>query len=228
MHRARRPQTAGDHLDWDTVPSGGRSAGRSVQLHGPFQASELGRVFRDVARSECAGLSNSRSNERVAKLHGRNDGEPGNDDRPDDVGHVTATGAVLHSCSERRLIRRILAALSGDANNDHPETAADRPAGRLSGNALGDVAQRHRRLPCIALACIGGPPRLDRLDLFGVDAGRPYVRIDGFALVPALDGCKIVELSANVAILETPGGVRQSYRRKIGLAGRIPVWDLVP
>jgi hypothetical protein len=65
------------------------------------------------------------------------------------------------------------------------------------------------------------------LDLFGVDAGRPYVRIDGFGLVPALDGCKIVHPSANDAILETPNGVRQSYRRKIDLAGRVLVWDLV-
>ena len=62
------------------------------------------------------------------------------------------------------------------------------------------------------------------LDLFGVNAGRPYVRIDGLGLVPALDGCKIVELSANVAILQTPGGVRQSYRRKADQAGRVPVW----
>jgi len=64
------------------------------------------------------------------------------------------------------------------------------------------------------------------LDLFGLDAGRPYVRIDGFGLVPALDGCKIVQLSANVASLETPGGVRQSYRRKTDLAGPVLVWDL--
>jgi len=52
------------------------------------------------------------------------------------------------------------------------------------------------------------------LDLFGVDGDRPYTRIDGLGLVPALDGCKIVALSAEGAILETPGGVRQSYRRK--------------
>ena len=57
------------------------------------------------------------------------------------------------------------------------------------------------------------------LDLFGVDADRPYTRIDGLGLVPALDGCKIVALSAEGAILETPGGVRQSYRRKAGSAG---------
>ena len=64
------------------------------------------------------------------------------------------------------------------------------------------------------------------LDLFGVDADRPYTRIDGLGLVPALDGCKIVALSAEGAILETPGGVRQSYRRKAGQPGRVLVWKL--
>jgi len=47
--------------------------------------------------------------------------------------------------------------------------------------------------------------------LFGVDGDRPYTRIDGFGLVPALDGCKIVALSAEGATLETTGGVRQSF-----------------
>ena len=41
-----------------------------------------------------------------------------------------------------------------------------------------------------------------------------------------LDGCKIVELSANGAILETPGGSRQSYRRKPDEPGRVLVWEL--
>ena len=36
------------------------------------------------------------------------------------------------------------------------------------------------------------------LDLFGVDADRPYTRLDGMGLLPALDGCKIVALSAEV------------------------------
>ena len=47
----------------------------------------------------------------------------------------------------------------------------------------------------------------------------PIPGIDGLGLVPALDGCKIVALSAEGAILETPGGARQSYRRKAGSAG---------
>ena len=68
--------------------------------------------------------------------------------------------------------------------------------------------------------------RTDLVYLFGVDADRPYTRIDGLGLVPALDGCKIVALSAEGAILETPGGVRQSYRRKPEQPGRVLVWKL--
>ena len=64
------------------------------------------------------------------------------------------------------------------------------------------------------------------LDLFGVDADRPYTRIDGLGLVPALDGCKIVALSAEGAILETTGGARQSYRRKADRPGRVLVWKV--
>jgi hypothetical protein len=64
------------------------------------------------------------------------------------------------------------------------------------------------------------------LDQFGVDADRPYTRLDGLGLVPALDGCKIVALTADSAILETPGGARQSYRRKPEQPGRVLVWKL--
>jgi hypothetical protein len=64
------------------------------------------------------------------------------------------------------------------------------------------------------------------LDLFGVHATRPTIRVDQAGLVVLLDGCKIVELSANVAILETPGGSRQSYRRKPDEPGRALVWEL--
>ena len=65
------------------------------------------------------------------------------------------------------------------------------------------------------------------LDLFGVDNSRPYARIDQAGLVIMLDGYKIVELSAQAAILETAGGVRQSYRRKEDQPGRQLIWDLL-
>jgi len=46
--------------------------------------------------------------------------------------------------------------------------------------------------------------------------------------VHALDGRKIVSLSAAGAIFETPspGGARQSYRRKPDQPGRVLVWEL--
>jgi hypothetical protein len=64
------------------------------------------------------------------------------------------------------------------------------------------------------------------LDLFGVHATRPAIRVDQAGLVVLLDGCKIVELSANGAILETPAGARQSYRRKPEQPGRVLIWEL--
>ena len=63
-------------------------------------------------------------------------------------------------------------------------------------------------------------------DLFGVHATRPSVRVDQAGLIALLDGCKIVELSANGAILEIPGGTRQSFRRKPDEPGRVLVWEI--
>ena len=66
----------------------------------------------------------------------------------------------------------------------------------------------------------------DELDLFGVDATRPDTRTDALGLVPAADGCRMVELGGDVAVLETPEGARQSFRRRLGRPGRVPVWEL--
>jgi len=49
------------------------------------------------------------------------------------------------------------------------------------------------------------------LDLFGVGVDRPYTRIDALGLVPALDGCRIVEVP------------RQSFQRR---PGRAPVGEI--
>ena len=64
------------------------------------------------------------------------------------------------------------------------------------------------------------------LDLYGVDANRPYTRIDGLGLIPALNGCRIVELSGDAATLQTPGGARLSFRRRPDRPGRVPVWEI--
>ena len=97
---------------------------------------------------------------------------------------------------------------------------SDAPSGFLS-RRWGPTARRRYRFPRLPWA--EEAPRLDRPRSVrcrrrpvGVDADRPYTRTDGLGLVPALDGCKIVTLSAEGAILEMPGGVRQSYRCKLG------------
>jgi hypothetical protein len=67
------------------------------------------------------------------------------------------------------------------------------------------------------------------LDLFGVHATRPSVRPDQAGLVVLLDSCKIVELSANGAILETPAGAGRAAsrdRRRGAEAGHRHVPDL--
>ena len=82
----------------------------------------------------------------------------------------------------------------------------------------GKPAAVHRRGRRRRLASAGPTSTCSALD-----ADRPYTRIDGLGLVPALEGCKIVALSAEGAILETPAGVRQSYRRKVDRPGRVLV-----
>jgi hypothetical protein len=46
------------------------------------------------------------------------------------------------------------------------------------------------------------------------------IKIDPGAIGPAM------ELSGEVAILETAGGVRQSYRRKRNQPGRVLIWEV--
>jgi len=49
----------------------------------------------------------------------------------------------------------------------------------------------------------------------------PIPGSDGLGLLPLLNGGKIVALDAEGAVLETPGGTRQSYRRKPDQPGRV-------
>ena len=96
------------------------------------------------------------------------------------------------------------------------------PIPRLSSEPPLDFpASRWDRLRADLAAFVESPWRAEaerlgwsELDLFGVSADRPYTRIDALGLVPALDGCRIVELSGDAALLETPGGARQSFRRR--------------
>ena len=92
---------------------------------------------------------------------------------------------------------------------------------------------RWGRLRADLAAFVEGPWRVEaerlgwsELDLYGVNADLPYARIDGLGLVPALDGCRIVELSGDAAILLTPGGARQSFRRRPDRPERVLVWEI--
>jgi hypothetical protein len=51
------------------------------------------------------------------------------------------------------------------------------------------------------------------LDLFGCDRLRPFARIDRAGLLWFLKDRKLVALTCNTAVLETPTGARQTYCR---------------
>ena len=66
------------------------------------------------------------------------------------------------------------------------------------------------------------------LDLFGVDADRPFARIDQAGLLILLDGKKIVEITAETAVIENASGTRHTWRRRSDRAGRVLVWNVEP
>jgi hypothetical protein len=75
--------------------------------------------------------------------------------------------------------------------------------------------------PARAAALGWGP-----LDLFGCDRQRPWARIDQLGLLWLLNGRRVVALTADIAIIETPGGGRLVYRRAPSDAGQVLAWDL--
>jgi hypothetical protein len=52
------------------------------------------------------------------------------------------------------------------------------------------------------------------LDLFGCDRERPFARVDHMGLLWLVNGGLVIELHRDRAILQTEGGVRQTYRRR--------------
>ena len=65
------------------------------------------------------------------------------------------------------------------------------------------------------------------LDLFGCDRERPFARIDREGLLWLLDGNKVVELDRHKAVIETPTGVRQVFRRKpVAVGAVVLAWEL--
>jgi hypothetical protein len=66
------------------------------------------------------------------------------------------------------------------------------------------------------------------LDLFGCDGERPFARIAHMGLLWLVNGCLIVELHRDRAILQTEGGARQTYRRRPVELGRVVLaWEVV-
>jgi hypothetical protein len=63
-------------------------------------------------------------------------------------------------------------------------------------------------------------------DLFGCDNTKPFGRVDQMGLVWFVKGGRIVSISMSAAVIETPTGVRQTFRRKDGAPGRVLVWEL--
>jgi hypothetical protein len=65
------------------------------------------------------------------------------------------------------------------------------------------------------------------LDLFGCDRERPFARLDHQALMWLVNGGTIIELHRDRAIIETPGGARQSYRRRpVEVGAVVLAWEL--
>jgi hypothetical protein len=62
--------------------------------------------------------------------------------------------------------------------------------------------------------------------LFGCDRDRPFARIDQAGLLWLLNGNCLVALSETTAVVETPTGARQTYRRKPSGPGRVLAWEL--
>jgi hypothetical protein len=65
------------------------------------------------------------------------------------------------------------------------------------------------------------------VDLFGCDRGRPFARVDHLGLLWLLKGGSIVELHRDRAVVQTAGGIHQTYRRCPVEAGRVVLaWEL--
>jgi hypothetical protein len=67
------------------------------------------------------------------------------------------------------------------------------------------------------------------LDLFGCDRERPFARVDHLGLLWLRNGCSILELRRDRAILKTESGALQTfYRRPVEVGRVVLVWELGP
>ena len=66
-------------------------------------------------------------------------------------------------------------------------------------------------------------------DVFGVNAIKPFVRVDGAGLIRLLDGREVVALIENEIVIACPPGPPQTFRRKadgVVTAKRCLLWEL--
>jgi hypothetical protein len=79
-------------------------------------------------------------------------------------------------------------------------------------------------VPAVKATALGWGP----LDLFGCDRERPFARVDHLGLLWLVKGATIVELHRDRAVVQTAGGVRQTYRRRPVEVGRVGLaWELL-
>jgi hypothetical protein len=63
-------------------------------------------------------------------------------------------------------------------------------------------------------------------DLFACNDRNPFARLDQMGLVWFIKGGRVISMSMSAAVIETPTGARQTYRRKDGTLGQVLVWEL--
>jgi hypothetical protein len=64
-------------------------------------------------------------------------------------------------------------------------------------------------------------------DLFGCNRVRPFARIDRAGLLWFLQGHKLIALTADTAVVETPTGARQTfYRSPVAAEDTVLTWEL--
>jgi hypothetical protein len=66
------------------------------------------------------------------------------------------------------------------------------------------------------------------VELFGCDRNRPFSRVDQQGLLWLLNGRRLVALTAESGIIETPSGGRLTYRRVSNQDGQVLAWALAP
>jgi DNA-binding transcriptional regulator YiaG len=54
---------------------------------------------------------------------------------------------------------------------------------------------------------------------------KPFGRVDQWGLVWLIKGGRIVSMSMSAAVIETPTGARQTYRRRDGAPRRVLAWE---